>query len=94
MGQHPASAYLEQTHKPILVMQGEKDFQCKADLDFAAYQKLLSGRENATFRLYEGLNHCFVPALSDNIAKSKQEYARERHIGETVIADIANWIKA
>lgn len=45
-----------------------------------------------SFKLYEGLNHCFVPAIYDDIMKAKQEYNAERHIGEDVIADIANWI--
>lgn len=93
MGEHSAKDYLEKTRKPILVMQGAMDFQCKADLDFAAYQKLLADRENVTFRLYEGLNHCFVPALSADIGKSKIEYQKERHIGENVISDIAKWIQ-
>jgi dienelactone hydrolase len=94
MGEHPAKEYLEKTRKPILVMQGAMDFQCKKDIDFAAYRELLGDRENVTFRLYEGLNHAFVPALSADISKSKQEYNKERHIGENVITDLANWIKA
>ena len=93
MAERPAKDYLEKTDKPILVMQGAMDFQCKADIDFAAYKNLLRDRENVTFRLYEGLNHCFVTALSGDISKAKQEYSKERHIGENVISDIANWIQ-
>jgi len=92
MGEHPAEDYLKSTRKPIFVMQGAMDFQCKADIDFAAYQELLGHRENVTFRLYEGLNHCFVNALSSDIGKSKKEYKKERHIGENVISDMANWV--
>lgn len=94
MGEHPASAYLEKTRKPILVMQGSMDFQCKKDIDFSAYQKLLGNREHVTFRLYEGLNHCFTKALSGNIADAKKEYNVRRNVESAVIADIANWIKA
>ena len=94
MGEHPASSYLEATNKPILIMQGAMDFQCKADLDFAAYQKLLGNRENVTFRLYDGLNHCFAKALSGNISDSKKEYSVRRDVEPAVIDDIANWIKA
>ena len=94
IGEHPASTYLENTRKPILVMQGSRDLQVKADLDFAGYQKLLGDRDNVTFRLYEGLNHCFVPAICDNIIKAQKEFSKERHIGENVISDMANWIKA
>lgn len=94
MGEHPAPMYLEKTQKPMLILQGELDFQATAALDFAGYRALLGHRENVTFKLYPGLNHAFVPALSDSILKAKQEYKTERHIGPEVIADIANWIRA
>jgi len=92
MGSHPASAYLEKSCKPMLIMQGEKDFQATAETDFKGYRELLAGRENVTFRLYENLNHAFVPYQGGSILKARQEYGVEQHIGETVIADIARWI--
>ncbi len=94
MGEHPVSDYLTNLQKPLLIMQGEKDFQVKADKDFSAYQTLLKGKTNVTFQLYEDLNHAFVPSVYGSIAKAKKEYAVEQHISETVIADIAHWILA
>ena len=91
-GERPASKYLAETSKPILVMQGGKDVQVKADVDFTAYKTLLGDRENVTFKLYPELNHCFVPAVYADINKIKKEYSIEQHIGEDVIADIAQWI--
>ena len=92
MGAHPAAGYLLSTEKPILIMQGEKDFQATAEKDFAAYKQLLTGKENVTFRLYENLSHGFVPSVYGDIMKAKQEYNVEQHISEEVIADIADWI--
>lgn len=92
MGEHPSSAYLTGSEKPVLIMQGEKDFQATADKDFAAYKQLLAEKSNVTFRLYEDLNHAFVPSVYGNLMKAKQEYAIEQHISEEVIADVANWI--
>ena len=92
MGEHPAPGFLKLTRKPLLILQGEKDFQASAAVDFAGYQTLLEGHDNATFKLYPGLNHAFVPALSGDINKARKEYAEERHIGEEVISDIARWI--
>ena len=94
MGAHPAAGYLLSTEKPILIMQGEKDFQATAEKDFAAYKQLLAGKNNVTFRLYENLSHAFVPSVYGDIMEAKQEYNVEQHIGENVIADIANWIHA
>ena len=94
MGEHAAADYLKNLEKPILVMQGEKDFQATAAKDFEAYKQLLSDKDNVTFHLYENLNHAFVPSVYGNIMKAKQEYNVEQHIGKEVITDIANWILA
>ena len=92
MGEHRATEYLEKTEKPVLVMQGSRDLQVNAEKDFGEYKRLFGEKENFAFKLYEGLNHAFVPALYDDISKATKEFAVERHIGEEVIADIAGWI--
>ena len=94
MGQPTVEDYLNKTDKPMLIMQGEKDFQVRADRDYAAYQKILVGRNNVTFKLYPGLSHAFVPATYEDISMAKKEYSIEKHIGDDVISDIANWIKS
>ena len=93
MGQPSVEDYLNKTDKPMLIMQGEKDFQVRADRDYAAYQKILVGRSNVTFKLYPGLSHAFVPATYEDISMAKKEYNIEKHIGDDVISDIAAWIK-
>ena len=85
--------YLKKISKPMLIMQGEKDFQATVDKDFTSYKQLLEGKDNVVFKLYENLNHAFVPSIYGSIMKAKQEYNIEQHIGENVISDIANWIK-
>ena len=94
MGQPTVAQWLEKTNKPMLIMQGEQDVQVKATVDFAMYRNLLGDRDNVTFRLYPGLNHCFVPARSGSIADAKKEFTPERHIGAEVLDDIASWITA
>ena len=85
--------YLKKISKPMLIMQGEKDFQATVDKDFTSYKQLLEGKDNVVFKLYENLNHAFVPSIYGSIMKAKQEYNIEQHVGENVISDIANWIK-
>ena len=92
MGMHPAADYLKDLNKPLLILQGEADFQATVEKDFTAYRQLLDGKEHVTFRLYPGLNHAFVPSVYGNIMQAKQEYAVEQHIGEEVIGEIAVWI--
>ena len=92
MGGHRAADYLEKTEKPVLIMQGTKDLQVNVERDFGGYKRAFGEKDNFSFRLYEGLNHCFVPALYDDISKATKEFLKERHIGENVISDIAGWI--
>ena len=92
MGEHRAADYLEKTEKPVLIMQGTRDLQVSTEKDFGGYKRAFGEKDNFSFRLYEGLNHCFVPALYDDISKAAKEFSMERHIGENVISDIAGWI--
>ena len=92
MGQKTASDYLLESSKTVLIMQGGRDFQVLADDDFKAFREQLADRGNITYKLYPELNHCFVPAIYDDILKASKEYSVERHIGEEVIADIAEFI--
>ena len=92
MGLKTAADYLLESEKPALILQGGKDFQVLAEDDFRLFRELLAERENTFFRLYPGLNHCFVEAVYDDILKASKEYGTERHIGEDVIGDIAYFI--
>ena len=90
---HPAADYLRDNPKPMLIMQGTDDLQAVEAVDYKSFQDLLGGKENVTFRLYEGLNHCFVKSLSTNPAKAGKEFSIERHIPSEVIDDIAQFIR-
>ena len=92
MGQKTAADYLLESGKPVLILQGEKDFQVLASDDFKAFQTLLAGRADTEFRLCPGLNHLFVDALYDDILKASKEYSVERHIGSEVLDAIAAFI--
>lgn len=94
MGQKTAADYLRESSKPVLIMQGGRDFQVLADDDFKAFKEQLAGRDNVEYKLYPELNHCFVTAISDDILRAIKEYSVERHIGENVITDIAEFIHA
>ncbi len=92
MGRKTAADYLSESRKPVLILQGGKDVQVLAEADFKGFRELLAGRENTTFKLYPGLNHAFVEALSDDPAKATKEFQTERHIGEEVVRDAAAFI--
>ena len=93
MGQKTAADYLRETEKPVLILQGGKDFQVLPSEDFAAFREQLQGRSNVEYRLYEDLNHLFVKGIYNDILKAGKEYKVEQHIGAEVLDDIAAFIK-
>ena len=94
MGKKTATDYLLENNKPVFIMQGGKDFQVLVEDDFRKFREQLAQRENTLFKLYPDLNHCFVNGIYDDILKASKEYNVERHIGEEVISDIAEFISA
>ena len=93
MGQKTAADYLLETEKPVLILQGGKDFQVLPEEDFAGFQRLLADRPNTEYRLYEDLNHLFVKGIFSDILKASKEYRTERHIGPEVLDDMADFIR-
>jgi dienelactone hydrolase len=74
---------------PILIAQGNADFQVYADIDYVAWQELLSDKENVSFNLYDNLNHLF---MKTNGRMDVTEYNIKGTVARKVIDDIAKWI--
>jgi dienelactone hydrolase len=74
---------------PILVLQGERDFQVTM-ADFNGWKKALSGRAGVTLTSYPALNHLFAPGEGRG---TPDEYQRPGHVGAEVVEDIAAFVK-
>jgi dienelactone hydrolase len=92
-GEKPAMNYLKDLVKPILIMHSSADFHVSIEKDFEEYKKILSNHPNASFKLYPGLNHLFMPSVYGDIKKATKEYKKVQNVEEYVIDDIAEWIK-
>ena len=92
MGEHPSIRYLKTTDKPVLIMQGDKDFHVSVEKDFNVYKELLSDKPNVTLKRYSNLNHVFMPSVYGEIRKAKREYKAAQHVEKQVIRDISKWI--
>jgi dienelactone hydrolase len=74
--------------KPMLVLQGERDYQVTME-DFANWKKALGSRKDVALRSYPNLNHLFM----EGEGKSRpEEYAKPGNVAVGVIDDIAKWI--
>lgn len=75
---------------PMLILQGEEDFQIFADQDFNAWKELLGEKETVTYKIYPGLNHLFMPTTGK---KDITDYDTKSTVDPTVIKDIGTWIQ-
>jgi dienelactone hydrolase len=73
---------------PMLVLQGERDFQVTMK-DFALWKTALSSRGNVTFKSYPALNDLFISGEGKG---SPAEYHNPGNVSPVVIDDIANWL--
>lgn len=90
---HDALALLKEQKTPVLILQGSNDMQVFADTDYALYQAALGDEPFAEFRLYEGLNHLFMPSQAANLAEAMQEYNLPGKIPAEVLDDIAVFVR-
>lgn len=87
---NPAAEAAKQT-TPLLILQGQRDYQVTAAQDFKGWQDALASRDNVTFKLYPQLNHVYTEG--EGAMSSPAEYAIQANIPAYVIDDISQWIK-
>jgi dienelactone hydrolase len=83
------SATAAKLDTPLLILQGERDFQVTME-DFAGWKKALAGRKTVTLKSYPNLNHLFHPGKGKS---TPGEYGEAGHVALEVIEDIAAWVK-
>lgn len=79
------------TDKPVMIVQGDADYQIVADVDYKGWEELVGSKSNVTMKLYEGLNHMMMKPEGPFVNVSKQ-YARPLHAAEEFIQDLGRWI--
>lgn len=76
---------------PMLILQGEEDFQVSIEKDYQLWKDTLAGRQNVTFHLYPGLNHLMMKGgTRDSVDVTV--YNTPAQVDPQVITDIAAWI--
>jgi dienelactone hydrolase len=91
MRRYDPAAVAARLNIPILVLQGERDFQVRR-ADYDGWARALHGRANATLKLYPTLNHLFETGTGE---PDPGEYmAPGQHVAEQVVRDIATFVAA
>ena len=68
----------------LLVLQGANDYQVSVH-EYALWQNGLAGHKNVTFKLYDKLNHLFMPSKVMNAS----DYQTMNYVDNVVLDDIA-----
>lgn len=75
--------------KPMLVMQGDRDYQVGVKDDYEQWYQGLQDQSNVQLRLYDGLNHLFVFGRRPS---APLEYAIPGNVDERILVDLAEWV--
>jgi dienelactone hydrolase len=87
-GYFPPAVALK-TDKPMLILQGSRDYQVTIE-DFDNWKKALGGRADVEFKLYPKLNHLF--AEGQGIPTPNEYTLVHSSVAEYVVSDIAAFI--
>ena len=87
--QHDTLAIAKGLKQPMLILQGGRDYQVSPE-GFELWKTALGARPSVTFKFYPKLNHLFIAGEGKS---TPDEYEEPGHVSETVVADIAGWIK-
>jgi fermentation-respiration switch protein FrsA (DUF1100 family) len=88
--QYDATATAARLRNPLLILQGERDYQITAN-DFERWKQALATRKNVVFRRYPRLNHLFMPGSGK---PTPAEYETPGHVDPAVVNDIVTWIES
>jgi dienelactone hydrolase len=75
--------------KPILILQGGRDFQATVADDLTGWKAGLIHCPDVTIRVYDPDNHLFFPGTGPS---APAEYEPAQHMDSTVVADVASWL--
>lgn len=81
--------YSKKLNIPILIMQGERDYQVTME-DFDIWKKELGSLENVKLISYPNLNHLF---MSGEGKSTPEEILKPNNVSKAIIDDIINWIQ-
>ncbi len=90
---HPLIGEITEVNRPMLILQGVRDYQVTTE-DFYMIKTALSEKsenKQVDFKIYPSLNHLFIEGSS---ISTPDEYNTAGNVSGEVIIDISNWIKS
>jgi dienelactone hydrolase len=89
LAKYDVVAVAKQVKVPMLLMQGERDYQVTAT-DLNSWKQELAGSKNVTIKSYPKLNHLFFEGEGKG---TPSEYDQQGYVAVYVVEDISSWVK-
>ncbi|WP_327092100.1 lysophospholipase [Nonomuraea sp. NBC_01738] len=77
--------------RPMLILQGGRDYQVTVEGDLAGWRAGLGHRQDVELRVHEADDHLFFPGEGPSTPAS---YAPPQHVDPAVVEGIAGWLAA
>ncbi|OXM44845.1 alpha/beta hydrolase [Amycolatopsis alba] len=77
--------------KPMLILQGGRDYQVTVEDDLPRWRTGLTHRPDVTIRVHDAADHLFFPGTGPSTPAS---YTEPNHVDPAVVDDIADWLRA
>ncbi len=87
-GYHPEKVAAALTI-PMLVVNGERDYQVTIADDFSGWKTALAKKKTATLKTYPTLTHAFTLG---SVPPTPSDYEKPGNVDAAVITDVAEWI--
>ncbi|MEV4225036.1 alpha/beta hydrolase [Nonomuraea sp. NPDC049725] len=75
--------------RPMLILQGGRDYQVTVEHDLAGWRAGLGHRPDVTIRVFDADDHLFFPGTGPSTPAG---YEPAQHVDPAVVADVAAWI--
>lgn len=82
---------LENYDEPVLILQGEEDFQVTMEGDYLPFKEKYGQNDNFTFISFPTLNHLFIKT-EEGVFHWTDEYNKPGFVDEEVIVSLSDWI--
>ena len=89
---YPMMDSLSKANLPVLVLQGEEDFQATMDGDFLPFMEAYGNSARFTFQSFPGLNHLFMKS-EIGVFHTTEEYQIEGFVAFETVEALVSWIQ-
>jgi hypothetical protein len=89
---YDATATAASLGRPILLMQGGRDYQASIDDDLPRWEAALAGRPGVTIRIYPADDHFFFAGKGPSTPQDVM--AAGQHVDATLVEELARWLRS